>query len=592
MLAVVLACAAIFFVARQRGGGGEGRKRAVPHGFVAVEDGRFVVDGEPFRFAGMNAAITYGDEERRRMPEILAAAARDGMSVVRVWAFGETSEPGAHPRGTSPHDWLYQHPFRRGSEGWNEEAFVHLDRILAEAARLRMRVQICFTNWWPDTGGVTQYLVWAGIQDAYDPAHPFGVNVERATLFYTDERARHFYRRHIERIVTRRNTITGTLYRDDPTIFGYELMNEAQAPAGRWAERRRWVAEMSAYTKSLDPHHLVTPGTWGYRFSWERREWLAEHALAEIDFCDVHLYPRDDTDSHVNSFEALGQFIDNRAAAAWSLRKPLVFGEFGIPAEGFQGRSQAEWFRAYFAATAERGAGGAMFWVWTEDEARDYGLSPFAERDRETRAAIAQGARLLQQGARDGVPARLRDAGRYLVPNQFDLEATTATTPVVKQLDEGALLYRFSPEQATRGRFEKLGRGADYVWGSGAGFFEYAVPAREEWRRVGEIVVRAHLQPTPPHDAQGRIRATRVTLFIDGTDCGSRLVEIEPPREAFIQEWRVRSLWPRLAAARGRPLNIRFAVEPEADQPFGLNISNFPEGYDPGGATPVEVEVK
>ena len=48
------------------------------------------------------------------------------------------------------------------------------------------------------------------------------------------------------------NTITGVLYRDDPTIFGWELMNEAQVITGRWAERRAWFAEMSAYLKSLD----------------------------------------------------------------------------------------------------------------------------------------------------------------------------------------------------------------------------------------------------------------------------------------------------------------------------------------------------
>ena len=73
---------------------------------------------------------------------------------------------------------------------------------------------------------------------------------------------------------------------DDPTIMGYELMNEAQAPTGRWAERRAWVAEMSAYIKSLDPNHLVAPGTWGYRTSWERREWLEEHQIPTIDYCD------------------------------------------------------------------------------------------------------------------------------------------------------------------------------------------------------------------------------------------------------------------------------------------------------------------
>lgn len=592
MLAL-LACAAIFFLAwRER----HPARRTPPASFVSTNGARFTVDGKPFRFVGANAAVIYGAEERRLMPETLAAASRSGIRVVRIWAFGETNELGASPRGVSPHEWLYDSPFRRGPEGWNEEAFRNLDRILVEAERLGLRVQICFTNWWPDTGGVTQYLAWAGITDAYDTSHPFGVNVERAALFYTNETARRFYREHVERIVARRNTLTGKLYRDDPVIFGYELMNEAQAPAGRWAERREWVREMSAFVKSLDPNHLVTPGTWGYRFSWERREWLAEHRLPDVDFCDVHIYPRDDTDSYVTSPEALGEFLENRSAAAVSISKPLVVGEFGIPTEGFEGLSQTEWFRAYFEQAARVGIGGAMFWIWTRAAGRDYGVTPDAPRDEPLRAELARAARLLETHAADSPPRELRDADRYLVPRQFDLvhkDAEGATTiPLVTELGDGTLLYRFAPEQAASGRFEKLGSGTGYVWGMGLGFFEYVVPGREEWRKVGLIVVRAHIQPVPPHDAGGRIQATRVTLFVNGTDCGSRLVSQEPPRQAFIQEWRVDSLLPRLRAARGLPLSVRFAVTPDADQPYGINISNFPEGYDPHGALPVEVEIR
>src|SRR5204863_1650747 len=132
---------------------------------------------------------------------------------------------------------------------------------------------------------------------------------EIAMQFYTNETARRLYRGHVQKIVTRRNTITGAPYRDDPAIFGYELLNEAQVITGRWSERRAWFAEMSAYLKSLDPNHLIAPGAWGYRSSPERREWLADHALPTIDYCDVHNYPRDDHDSFVDSPAALKEFI-------------------------------------------------------------------------------------------------------------------------------------------------------------------------------------------------------------------------------------------------------------------------------------------
>ncbi len=130
--------------------------------------------------------------------------------------------------------------------------------------------------------------------DAADEKFPFGINPERAMLFYTNDETRRLYREHLEKLATRRNTVTGTLYRDDPNIFGWELMNEAQAVTSRWDERRAWIAEMSTYLKSLDPNHIITPGDWGYRTAAERREWLRDHQLPNIDYCDVHHYPKPD----------------------------------------------------------------------------------------------------------------------------------------------------------------------------------------------------------------------------------------------------------------------------------------------------------
>lgn len=575
------------------------RRKSVPPHFVTTSGTRFVADGQPFRFAGANVAVMYREEDRARMPETLAEAQRLGLGVVRVWAYGEGTEgDGVMPVGRDREDWPRTHPFRRAPDEWNEEAFIHLDRVLAEAARRNLRVQLCLTNWWRDTGGVTQYLRWAGVADAADERQPFGINIERALEFYTNEETRRLYRQHVERIVTRRNTVTGTLYRDDPTIMAYELMNEAQGLPGRWHERRAWVAEMSAYIKSLDPHHLLTPGTWGYRSAFERRAWLEEHRLPHVDFADVHNYPRDDHDTFVTSPQALGEFIENRAAAAFSLNKPFVMGEFGMGVEGYEGVSQAEWYRAYFAHSARNGAGGAIFWILTPDARRGYGITYTDARDDVVRAEIASGSALFASARNAEPPAGTLRAGRHLIPLQFAFtrpvgEASSSAQPaIINPLPGGGLLYRFLPEQAARGRFEKMGGGEGYVWGTGMGFFEYVVPGREDWRKVGEIIVRAHLQPVLPVEANGRYEGTRVTLYINDTNCGSRLIPVEKSPQVLIQEWRVTSLVPRLEAARGRALSVRFVVELDADRPFGVNLSNFPAGYDARDAKPIEVEVR
>lgn len=589
--ALALAVSAAFFIFRERS---PASGPAHADSFVRTRGPRFVIRGRPFRFVGANVAVMYRDEDRAAMPETLTKAAQTGIRVVRVWAFGEGGPNDIGPL-TDFADWPRTHPFRFSPDNWNEEALVHLDRVMAEAARNQLYVQLCLTNWWRDTGGVTQYLRWAGINDAADDKFAYGINPARALLFYTNDETRRLYRQHVEKIVTRRNTVTGVLYRNDPNILGWELINEAQVITGRWAERRAWIKEMSAYVKSLDPNHLVTPGAWGYRTASERREWLIDHQLANIDYCDVHNYPRPDENVFVDSPTAMREFIDNRAAAAFSLKKPLVFGEFGMGVEGHNGFSQSEWFRAFFESNVRAGSAGAMFWILTPDPARGYSVTYKTARDEGVLAEVSRASRMFAALGSAEPPEGLTDDTQHLVPRQFAWTRAAgdpATVPQILLRDDRSLLYRFKPRMAAAARFEKLGSGSGYIWGFGVGNLDYTVPAREDRRRVSEIIVRAHIQPVPPEDAKPKDIKTRVTLFINGTDCGSRLVSAEAPGETLIQEWKVSNFWVRLRAMRGLPLTIRFAVTPEADWPFGMNISNWPEGYDAHDAKPVEVEVR
>ena len=588
--ALTLVVGAAFFLFRQH----ESSPGSRSDRFVRTRGSRFVVDGRPFRFVGANVSVMYRDEDRVRMPETLRQASQAGIRVVRVWASGEGG-PGDIGPVSDLADWPRTHPLRWAPGQWNEEALVHLDNVMLEAARNNLLVQLCLGNWWRDTGGVTQYLRWARIADAADEKFRFGINPERAMLFYTNNETRRLYREHLEKLATRRNTVTGVLYRDDPNIFGWELMNEAQAVTSRWSERRAWIAEMSAYLKSIDPNHIIAPGDWGYRTAAERREWLADHQLPNIDYCDVHNYPRDDTDSFVDSPKALGEFIDNRAAAAFSLKKPLMFGEFGMAVEGYNGFSQVEWYRAFLENNVRAGAAGAMFWILTPDPARGYGVTYTTNRDQDVLGEVKRAAQMFRSLADADPPERLLDGSRHLVPRQFAWTRAAddpATLPQVIVREDKSILYRFKPLMATSERFEKVGGGPGYIWGFGVGHLEYTVPAREDRRRVSQIIVRAHIQPVLPIDAKPADIKTRVTLFINGSDCGSRLIPVEPAGQPLIQEWRIDALLIRLRTMRGRPLTIRFTVTPESDWLYGVNISNWPEGYESHDAKPVEVEVK
>jgi len=128
--------------------------------FVRQRGGRFFVGNRPFRFVGANVAVMYRDEDRAQMPETLRQAAQAGIKVVRVWAFGEGGPNDVKPMADFA-DWPRNHPFRWAPGQWNEDASVQLDNVIAEAAKNKIYVQLCLTNWWRDTGGVTQYLRWA-----------------------------------------------------------------------------------------------------------------------------------------------------------------------------------------------------------------------------------------------------------------------------------------------------------------------------------------------------------------------------------------------------------------------------------------------
>src|SRR5213595_2727893 len=106
--ALALAVGAAFFFFRQRGDAGVSPR---PDAFVRARRGRFVVNGQPFRFVGANVSVMYRDEDRARMPETLRRAAQAGIRVVRIWASGEGG-PGDVGPVADLADWPRTHPLR------------------------------------------------------------------------------------------------------------------------------------------------------------------------------------------------------------------------------------------------------------------------------------------------------------------------------------------------------------------------------------------------------------------------------------------------------------------------------------------------
>jgi hypothetical protein len=108
-----------------------------------------------------------------------------------------------------------------------------------------------------------------------------------------DEKLSKVYRERLKTFIFRRNTINGGLYRDDPTIFGWDIMAEPSgyptSPALTLPQIKAWFEETAAYVKSMDPNHLVGVNSNGsfdsqYPDYWEN--WYEVFNVPSLDFIE------------------------------------------------------------------------------------------------------------------------------------------------------------------------------------------------------------------------------------------------------------------------------------------------------------------
>lgn len=321
----------------------------------------------PVRFVGVNAGVIHGRTTREAMPRLIEAMGDDALALARVWALGESD---------GDEDWRREVAFRTGPDAWVEESFVHLDRVLAEAREHRVRVVLVLVNRWADRGGLPQYARWSGLEPRYrnllpsEEAHVLG-----------DEAIRSMFLEHVERLVTRVNTITQVAYRDDPTIAAWELFNEMGARTCAMQEALvPWIERTARRIRELDPNHLIAAGHIGYNSEQSLRFWREIHALEEIGYADAHGYPQNLLDA--TDPDRLGAWLGHRAAEARRLQKPLIVGEIGIPRHD-QAFDRVAWLRSFLEHAEHDGTDAVLVWIYRGDDRDDphgiWAWGPFAE---------------------------------------------------------------------------------------------------------------------------------------------------------------------------------------------------------------------
>lgn len=447
--------------------------------FVRARRGEFVLAGKPFRFVGANIDPLHGDVNRPRYKELIAALAEDGLTVARVWALGEGTE--------EADSWLRNYQlFRAGPYSFIEDSYVALDHVLAVARLHGVRVMLTLANNWTDYGGAPMYLQWTS-------APSWGLHHES---FYSHPRTREFYRAGLLKLLTRRNTVTGVMYVDDPTIFAWELMNESTAFSDRGLNARvAWVHEMAALIREYDKNHMISAGVLGYTLQRERQEWLRIQQLPEVDFCDSHIYP----ESLEGFADGRGEgrvleLLDDRAALCRHVaRKPLVIGEFAYHTDAgkrLHGRPRSEWFTRFLSQHYRNRGSGAFVWLYEpyqlwNGKVRDFAIHIDHPDTDDVRQVLITTAAKLSAG---GPAAFGPDNPRIIAAQHSGLQTQPLYDPIVvkpgpRQLphasylrpDDKTALLAIPPAEFAQSAWERSG-----VWTEGKAAHVYGAD-HGEW---------------------------------------------------------------------------------------------------------------
>nr|WP_319398858.1 beta-mannosidase [uncultured Carboxylicivirga sp.] len=309
--------------------------------FVKVNNKAFVLNGKPYQYVGANywqgmnlGAPTTGD--RQRLIKELDQLQAMGIKNLRVLAASEADSLGRY----------CIHPAIQIAPGiYDEEVLEGLDFFLNEMSKRDMKAVMVLGNFWTWSGGFPQYLKWAGagkIPYPQEDEHSWTEFVDYSKQFYTNTKAQEMMNQYIEFIISRKNTVSGINYAEDPTIMAWQLSNE---PRGydQVAVYQQWIEKTARLIKKLDVNHLVSIGSEGNATGpWDGINVLEDNKVEEVDYITMHIWaqnwgwytPGQPDSVYQQAIDKTNAYWNAHVEAAKELNKPLVLEEFGIARDG------------------------------------------------------------------------------------------------------------------------------------------------------------------------------------------------------------------------------------------------------------------
>ena len=354
-----------------------------PNPFAHVENGQFILDGQPYYFIGTNfwygaiLASPGAGGGRERFARELDALAACGITNLRILVGAD----GAEGVVSKVEPTLQYAPGQ-----YNDALLDGLDFLMQQLALRKMKAVLYLNNSWEWSGGYSQYLMWAGAGKAPVPAvDGWPAYMEYVKGFIPDEGAKRLFADHVRFIVGRTNRYTGLKYTEDPAIFSWQVGNEPRAFSDDNKEAfAEWIGSTARLIRSLDPNHMISTGSEGI-WGCEGDAALAEriHAFPEISYINLHIWPYNwgwveserMAEQLENAKANTREYIDRHLAFAARLHKPAVIEEFGFPRDGFRFKRgtptdlRDTYYKYIFDLVAEAKTdngllAGCNFWGW------------------------------------------------------------------------------------------------------------------------------------------------------------------------------------------------------------------------------------
>lgn len=334
---------------------------------VAKKGNQFVINDQPFYVNGFNTywlMVFAADQSTRgKVTEVFQQASSVGLTVCRTWAFNDGQ-------------WR---ALQKSPGVYDEDVFKALDFVVSEAKKYKIRLILSLTNNWDAYGGKAQYVKWGKAT---------GLNLTSDDDFFSHPTLRSYYKAHVKAVLNRVNTLTNITYKDDPTIFAWELMNEPRCTSDPSGDKlQSWITDMAVYVKSMDAKHLVEIGLEGFygpsapdRAQFNPNsyatqvgtDFIRNHQVLGVDFASVHIYAdswisQTISDSHIQFIESwMEAHIED---AERNLGMPVVFAEFGVSSKdpgynsSFRDTMISTVYKTLLNSTKRGGSGaGSLLW--------------------------------------------------------------------------------------------------------------------------------------------------------------------------------------------------------------------------------------